>query len=239
MLTLVQILTALVTVLQLTLIALWAATASYKSRASVASAVFSFLAYAALGLVSYFEHVYTIRPSFTITCFLFLAVLFDIARIRTLWLIGRDVSVAGVVSASFSLKVLLLVAESWEKTSLITKTDEAYSPEAISGSFNRWVFWWINQLMLLGYKTNVLMKDLFPVDDQMRSRLMQDRFQKEWKKGKRIWNGLQPQVPFRVWKYLLKSLLTSNSGPIQILLVMGSCPNSQMALHTRFLPKTV
>lgn len=119
-----------------------------------------------------------------ISAFLFLSILLDAARIRTLWLLNKNTAIAGFSSAGFGLQIALLGVESVEKRGLLSNTDQSYPPEATSGLFNRSVFFWLNKVLTAGYKKTLLVEDLFPVDRQLQSERVQTQFFYYWDKGK-------------------------------------------------------
>jgi hypothetical protein len=73
--------------------------------------------------------------------------------------------ICGTFTTSFTLKTVILVLEAWEKTPYLASNLEAHSPEETSGIFNRSVFYWLNKILVLGYKKVMSVKDLYPLDE--------------------------------------------------------------------------
>ncbi|KAF2814016.1 P-loop containing nucleoside triphosphate hydrolase protein [Mytilinidion resinicola] len=130
-----------------------------KTRAKVACTVFSIIATGMLGLVSHFEHYRSLRPSTIITTYLTVSAVFDAARTRTLWATNGARPLAIMLLIATLIKVFLLGLELKGKQAwLIVKES---SPEATSGFFSRLTFWWINPMLLRGYRTPLQESGLF------------------------------------------------------------------------------
>ncbi|KAL4924344.1 putative ABC multidrug transporter [Aspergillus undulatus] len=173
--------------LQLGLTVLWARSSSstFRTDASVAvNAVFipaSFL----LALLSYAEHNFSTPPSFVLTGYLFVTVLFDIAKTRTLWLReagGTSETIAALTSVTVVLKLVLILLESTEKRSILLDEYRAYPPEATGGLFNRTFFWWLNPLFRQGLSQSLVVDDLFVLDKQLSSRRLHSVLETAWNK---------------------------------------------------------
>ena len=65
------------------------------------------------------------------------------------------------------IKSSLLVLELKEKREMLIAKEEFNAPEATSGFFNRLVFWWLNPLLLRGYKTPLQEDSLFEVQPSL------------------------------------------------------------------------
>lgn len=129
-------------------------------------------------LMSYLEHSRSPRPSVLLNAYIFLTVLFDIASIRTLWLASDnfdEVTFSRLSTAALSVKVLVLVLESQHKTRWIRWDAKDHSPEETTGVFGLGAFLWLNQLFLTGYRKVLTIDDLFPLDQSMASKPLQDR----------------------------------------------------------------
>jgi hypothetical protein len=99
-------------------------------------------------LVSFLEHARSRRPSSLLNFYVFITLLFDIVRARTLWLSGQnqlDGVFARVFTVSICLKVLVLALETRNKERWITWNRE-HSPEETSGIFGLAVLSWLKQL---------------------------------------------------------------------------------------------
>ena len=171
-------------ILQLVLLVLWARPSGYKTRASVPAAVLSFLSSLALCLLSYVEHIRTVRPSVLLDVYLFTSLLFDIPRARTIWLQGYGYAIAVVFTTSIVLKFFLLVLEVKEKRRILRPQFKSYPPEATSGIFNKFFFLWQNSLFRKGFSNSITVDDLFVLDKHLTSDYLQDLLQSAWYRGK-------------------------------------------------------
>ena len=166
----------------MTLLLLWATNASLGTRVSVPAAALDFAAALGLCVLSYYEHSRSIRPSLLINLYLLLSLLLDAARVRTLWLIHDEVvrNLAVVMTISIAVKAAVLVLEAQDKRSILIGQFRDLPPEATSGIYNRSVFWWLNPLFRTGFSKILRIGDLYSIDDELRSSVMQKRFQEGW-----------------------------------------------------------
>lgn len=153
---------------------------SLRTSATVAAAALAFSDAIALSILSHFEHLHTIRPSPIINVYLLLTLLFDIARSRTLWLAGTSGSIATVFTAAVGVKTVILVAEAIEKRGILLPRYQSSSPEVTSGIYSRSFFWWLNTLMTTGFRRVIHNEDLYPIDEDMTSSVLQNQAQSAW-----------------------------------------------------------
>lgn len=139
-----------------------------------------------LCLLSYAEHIYSVRPSFLLEIYLSSTLLFDVARTRTLWLrqIGWDGRAVAIVSSgAVGIKCLLLLLETMEKRSILRHEYNDYPPEATSGFFNRAFFLWLNPLFKKGFSNLMSVNDLFTLDKQLESKRLEYTLESKWNDG--------------------------------------------------------
>ncbi len=136
-----------------------------------------------LCLLSYAEHEHSVRPSLILSAYLFFSLIFDIARVRTLWLILEDGVIAIVMTTVFVVKFLILGLESMEKRSILAPEYQNYPPEATTGMFGQSVFWWLNSLFLQGSRKILFLDDLCPLDRQLYSERLHQQIQSAWATG--------------------------------------------------------
>lgn len=142
---------------------------------SLASASLSFAQSVILIVLSLFEHFRSIRPS-TVNCsYLFLAFIYDLTRVPSLWAasFGRETgSSAAIGSAVFAallivvvvIEVLFLVLESWSRKGWIPRDATDHSPEETSSVFSLGLYSWLVPLLWRGYHSSLVMKDLYALD---------------------------------------------------------------------------
>lgn len=146
----------------------------------MAAAALSFIVVLALAALSSAEHTRTVKPSFVINTYLFFSTLLDLAQARTLWIIPGDGKIAAVFTTCCAFNIILLIFESIEKRAFLKNPYHEYPPEALSGIFNRTVFWWLNRLFLSGYRRILDLGDLFETDNELSSRELHQRMAATW-----------------------------------------------------------
>ncbi|KAH6893257.1 P-loop containing nucleoside triphosphate hydrolase protein [Thelonectria olida] len=172
------------TKLAIILVAFVASAKKLNTRFSLAAAILNLMASFLILILAHFEHVKSIRPSFLLTAFLFVSLLFDAARLRTEWLISVNVSYAAVMSASTALKLALLVLETMEKRKiLINVSAAAPSKESTSGPFSRGFFVWVNSLLMSGWGTALTNNDLPRIYEKLSSEKLAVRFDSAWRRA--------------------------------------------------------
>lgn len=134
----------------------------------------------AIVILTALEHSRTTRPSTIITIYLIAAIAADAVQIRTL--LGRAYAptIVRLVAASVSTKSILLVLESWPKTSCLLPADEPLGPEDVSGPLTRNTFWWLSPLLLLGNCSLLSVEDLPLLDQALLSKLLRKRMARSW-----------------------------------------------------------
>ncbi|KAE8368379.1 hypothetical protein BDV27DRAFT_168126 [Aspergillus caelatus] len=160
---------ALLAVLQLTLVGLWAAPSGKTTRATVATAVVSWLASIIFGILSHYEHICTIRPA-TINCgYLFLSSIMSLAETRTLFFLEKNRSIAVLYTVTLCIKVVLLITETMSKRSLLRRNYKDSPPESTVGILGECLFCWLNPLLMLGNRMDLTVELLPPIEDSLRS----------------------------------------------------------------------
>lgn len=169
-------------VLQLTVLLLWAVDPPLGTKASIPAAALDFVAACTLCVLSSYEHTRSIAPSIIIDFYLFVSLIFDAARLRTLFLIqNQEVrSIAVVEALSTAIKLGLLISEAASKRPYLLERYKHLSPEATSGTYSRTVFWWLNALFKDGYFKLLGVQDLDEVDEALSSIKVGRRFEAAW-----------------------------------------------------------
>ncbi|GKT98958.1 unnamed protein product [Fusarium langsethiae] len=170
-------------VLQVVLLALVPSAKKLNTRFSLAAAILNLLAALSIVLLAHVEHVKSVRPSFLLTAYLFVTLLFDAARLRTEWLVSLNISYAATLSASAVFKLALLVLETVEKRKILISSDKPISKESTSGPFSRGFFVWLNSLLISGWATVLTNNDLPSIYEKLSSEKLAVRFGIAWKKA--------------------------------------------------------
>ncbi|OQE34379.1 hypothetical protein PENCOP_c018G04493 [Penicillium coprophilum] len=171
---------AIFVAIHLALLVLHVLNSSLRTSITVAESALAFIASLGLYLLSQLEHLRSIRPSPIINGYILLTLLFDIARVRTLFLNSNDKSIAGVFSSMIGVKVMVLLAEAVEKRKLLLGPYRDMSPEETSGIYSKSFFFWLNQLMKTGFQRILQNRDLYPIDNEMSSSVLQHRMKDAW-----------------------------------------------------------
>ncbi|KAH7206333.1 P-loop containing nucleoside triphosphate hydrolase protein [Fusarium oxysporum] len=173
---------ALLAVLHLVLVVLWATRPSNSrlDRVSVAAACVSFASSLMSCVLSRAEHAKSPRPSSLLSLFLAVSLLLDVALLRTLWLVPMSTAIPAVFTAAFALKAIIVVFEGWSKAPYLVADSGPHSPEVTAGLYARAVFAWVTPLLLTGFRKLLRPMDLFELDEEMGSAALTDGFWKHW-----------------------------------------------------------
>ncbi|TXC11619.1 hypothetical protein FocTR4_00006679 [Fusarium oxysporum f. sp. cubense] len=173
---------ALLAVLHLVLVVLWATRPSNSrlDRVSVAAACVSFASSLMSCVLSRAEHAKSPRPSSLLSLFLAVSLLLDVALLRTLWLVPMSTAIPAVFTAAFALKAIIVVFEGWSKAPYLVADSGPHSPEVTAGLYARAVFAWVTPLLLTGFRKLLRPMDLFELDEEMGSAALIDGFWKHW-----------------------------------------------------------
>ncbi|MCJ1314026.1 hypothetical protein MMC25_007706 [Agyrium rufum] len=199
-------------VLQLVLVILWPVASSTQitqTKATIPAATLVFVVSIGFCTLSWYEHARNVRPSSILDVYLFLSLIFDTARTRTLWLLGQHHAIPIVFTCTVAVRCLMLVLESWEKRSILVPMYKEYSKEATSGTFSRSVFLWLTSLFLNGYSKVLSMNDLFVLDKHLYAEDLQRDLQQAWdqvpdqtRKGALMFTFLKVQA----WAFALAAI---------------------------------
>jgi ATP-binding cassette, subfamily C (CFTR/MRP), member 1 len=174
-------------VLQLSLVAVWAAqppSLGHVRTVSLAASCLSLAASLFICGLSYVEHAKSPRPSSILNAYLLVSLLLDAAILRSFWLSGLSTTLRVLFTTSFVLKAALLVLEAVEKDSFLRRQRPGRSsPEVTSGLYNRGLFCWISPLIWDGFRRLLQPDDLYSLDESMSTAVLHDAFWHAWKSG--------------------------------------------------------
>jgi ATP-binding cassette subfamily C (CFTR/MRP) protein 1 len=133
------------------------------------------------------------RPSTLLNVYLFLTLLFDVAMLRTLWLMPSfSSSIREMYTAAFAVKGAVVFLEAKEKQKYTVRTKEL-SPEEFSGVYSRGLFWWLNKIIWAGTKHVLKPMDLYPITKDMTATILSQQFKEKWDIGEYLrvesWSG--------------------------------------------------
>ncbi|MCJ1475167.1 hypothetical protein MMC13_003827 [Lambiella insularis] len=174
-------------VLQFAILVLLCLCSELRSTASIAAAAISFLDTPFIGFLSHQEHAKSLRPSTGLAIYLLVSLLYDTAQARTLWCISYDRSITFLFTAAIGVKAAILLLEAKEKMAWLKAEDTRPSPEETSSIFSRSVFYWVNGLIVKGYRKTLLHEDLYPLGDALSPQVLYKKFWIAWQ-GRKFQN---------------------------------------------------
>jgi ATP-binding cassette, subfamily C (CFTR/MRP), member 1 len=175
--------------LQIELLVRWARPSRLRTQLSLTAGILSVLDAAAIGLLSFFYHNRSVRPSTILQLYLFISLLFDVARTRTLWLVRSDAVLAGIFTAATASKSLMLCLETIEKRRILEPAFRNLMREATSGFANLSIFWSLNEPLKNGAKNGaknvIALTDLDELRGDFHSEALQLSLEETWEQGSR------------------------------------------------------
>ena len=87
---------------------------------------------------------------------------------------------AAVLTASTCLKTILLGLEGWEKRSFLLHPYNGWTPEALSSVYNRSTFWWLNTILLRGFREVLAVHDLYDLGPGLLSANISMKTKLQW-----------------------------------------------------------
>ncbi|OGM47734.1 ABC transporter [Aspergillus bombycis] len=164
---------------QLALVVFWS---QGTSRVSLAAAILALADSLALCFLSNAEHLGTPRTSTVINVYLFFSTIFDAVQCRTLWLLQSNGPLPALFSAMVAVKAVLLFLEAQGKSSILMPKFQGLAPEATSGVFNRVSFWWLNPLLVRGFRFKMKLEDLFTLSPEFSGERLGSQMEQAWSK---------------------------------------------------------
>ncbi|CAG8000629.1 unnamed protein product [Penicillium salamii] len=153
--------------LHVVLLVLWGRPNAPKTATTLPTEIATIGTSLALLYLSHLEHLRSIRPSTTLNVFLFFTLLFDLTRLRTVYFMSSTRSVTTLLAISWMIKSITLLLEATEKRPLLKKAYENSPIESTSGIINRATFWWLNQILWLGSKSQLTVGSLPALDSDI------------------------------------------------------------------------
>ncbi|KFA49912.1 hypothetical protein S40293_01213 [Stachybotrys chartarum IBT 40293] len=185
-------------VLQNGLLILWGNSFGDKfthTRFSTTTAALVFGATIAALPLSWLEHDRSKRPSFILSMYFFFSVLLDLPRTRTLWLLGDRPIIPILQTSSLAVRIVLFTLESTNKRGALLKSDNL-SYEVTSSTISRSLFHWLMPLFRAGFRRNLVLDDLYPLDATMEAKPLHTMLRKKWE---RTMNKSAPGLLAWVW----------------------------------------
>lgn len=147
---------------------------------SIAASTLSFLTSLILCALSYVEHSKSLAPSALLNAYLFISIIFDAVILRTLWLSPLNIGIRDIFTTSFMLKAIILILEAKEKGKYVNNNDTPHTPEETSGLYSQGLFWWLNSIIMRGFRHILKPDDLYEIDEDMSSDFLNSTFWNTW-----------------------------------------------------------
>ncbi|KAJ5096778.1 hypothetical protein N7456_007499, partial [Penicillium angulare] len=146
---------------------------------SIATDTVCLLAAIVISALSFVEHSRSPRPSILLSSFLSLTTLFDIAQVRTLWLLANnptELIYVKLLTAAIVCKAVLFVLESLQRRSWLRWDWKIHSPEETTGIYGLGSYFWLAPIFAQGYKKILDLSDLYPLDQKVAVETLQPSF---------------------------------------------------------------
>ncbi|RXG41608.1 hypothetical protein VDGE_02221 [Verticillium dahliae] len=147
---------------------------------AIASTAVNFLVALSMLALSFFEHSRVPRPSTLLILYILLQTLCDAVQVRTSWLMASSVTskmIARLYTASVVTKFAILIVETKSKTRWLRWKIDEHSPEETSDVMSLTVYLWLNKLFRYGYSHVLAIDDLYPLDKDIDSDLLQRKLE--------------------------------------------------------------
>ncbi|KAJ5893247.1 hypothetical protein N7495_004938 [Penicillium taxi] len=170
---------AVYTILQLAILILSCSQSFELPSLSITANVLSFIAAIFISILSFMEHSRSPRPSILLSAFLSLTVLFDIAQVRTMWLLYHaipEITYLRLFTAAIAVKAVLFLLESLQRRIWLKWDWREHSPEETAGLYGLGSFLWLGPLFKLGFQKVLNVSDLFPIDSSISVERVQASF---------------------------------------------------------------
>lgn len=158
---------------------------SLLSSTSTASSVLATLSTVAIMLTLHWEYFYAFRSASFVSLSLALSVLGESARARTFYRrSGTGLAQVGDLTIALIVaKLVLIVVEEipkkWKES--VSQADK-YTLESRSGVLDRIWMYWINSILVRGFRTTITMQDILKIGPEFRSKDLTARFDRVWAK---------------------------------------------------------
>jgi len=167
-------------VIELAVLIFWRTRNDSVTHFTMAAASLSFITALYVVGLSVMEHDRSVRPSALLTAYLLLGILFNAAQIRTLFLIKAFIDIPAIMTASLTIKIVLLTLELQTKRRYLKAPFKHFSEETTSGLLDWSFLIWLNGLFRLGFRKLLTFDDLSKIDEKFRSGPMRERILLNW-----------------------------------------------------------
>ncbi|KAJ6779329.1 hypothetical protein PWT90_02512 [Aphanocladium album] len=131
------------------------------------------------------SHLQSVLPSSLIIVFLFVSILLDLFRCRTIWLVEELAPLAYTFTASIAAKALLFGLEARSKRAVMIEDWKQLGAEETASLVGRIFLWWVNPLLQIGNASFLEPTDLPYLKPEQRSRALLPKMLQNWEKYKK------------------------------------------------------
>jgi ATP-binding cassette subfamily C (CFTR/MRP) protein 1 len=164
-------------------------------RTTIASQVLAVAVILGLSSLSLLEHGRSLRSSDGINVYLFFSITFDAVQVRTLWLRLDSLKLAAAATVCLALKLVILGFEAQGKRKYLFRKYQSLAPETLSGVFARRCFWWLNGMLMRGYKNLIRPDQLEDIKEDFASRDLLQSLEGSYNRGKLLLQILFSVLP--------------------------------------------
>lgn len=168
-----------------------------RNKASVAASALSCASMLSVMAIVYAEHRRSHRSSSFLSAFLSITMLFNVARARS-YISRGGLDTFGALQVVIAvLKFVLISLEELSKHGLFQSRvgRNSIGPEMRGGFWNRSLFVWVNNTLLIGFKNVIGVKDLPEIGLEFSTERLSVKFEKPWKSGSLPTNPLSSNFP--------------------------------------------
>ena len=180
-----QILLSLLGVLQIVQLCVTCLDKELSNPSSVVAIVVCLLSTVILIGLSSKEHTHCVSPSDILAVYFLVSFAFGVVQARTLWMIADTYSIPIIYSIILPLELAIVVAESLAKNRSLQAPYNEYPASITTGFLGRCFLWWLNPLLLLGFRQRFQVQDLFEMESSMTCRSLYTDIVQKWMNGER------------------------------------------------------
>ncbi|XWW92914.1 hypothetical protein V2A60_000841 [Cordyceps javanica] len=153
------------------------------SKVAEAAAILYFLGSIGVIIITYASHAYFLQPVIFLASYLSVTLLLDLVTIYTYHHRTGLNTIARLTCFLPALKFILLALEEVSKRSLIVAENrDKLGREITAGFWNRATFFWVNPLLLFGFRYVIHNGDLSDVGEQFDSKHLYEKLKVSWEK---------------------------------------------------------
>lgn len=196
---------------QIANLAILAVLSQYRTDTTLPAAAFDLIAAMIIAGIAYIEHRHSVRSSTAFTIYLLIVALADIARSRSVSLRPGLTQLTGLHATAAVVKFSLIALQEVSKKPLLIDEEvrRRLGPEATGGALSRMLFLFLKPLFSTGFRTELLMGHLAPLDPEFAPRRLYEQFKPNWRPRQRM--------PLRRPNSLLKACLKTWRGPLAVV----------------------